>query len=276
MRRYKTFIVENEIEPLQNLKSLLSRYPERIDLENIVVARTYTEAQEILANGNRFDLSIFDKFLGENKISNSLITDNNRDFLGVLVFNTINKQEHKKMQDWQILGRFLILGKPFTRRSVASLMEQLDLEPGSKKSLPEETRSEANRKELLVRISSDTLVTIKQENLVFISIYDSRITLLLIDKKNDFVDVSIGGHLLDFIKLLDKEIFVQINRNTIINFLYLDTIIKQNCTIKLHVNQKKIGKRLPNQIEEKIHFTYANTYIDQIEEHYSIFKSKNK
>ena len=276
MRRYKTFIVENEVEPLQNLKSLLSRYPERIDLENIVVARTFTEAQEILANGNRFDLSIFDKFLGENKISNSLITDNNRDFLGVLVFNTINKQEHKKMQDWQILGRFLILGKPFTRRSVASLMEQLDLEPSSKKSLPEETRSEASRKELLVRISRDTLVTIKQENLVFISIYDSRITLLLIDKKNDFVDVSIGGHLLDFIKLLDKEIFQQINRNTIINFLYLDTIIKQNCTIKLHVNQKKIGEKLPNQTEEKIHFTYANTYIDQIEEHYSIFKSKNK
>ena len=60
MRKLRILIVEDRENYITSLKTLLEDFHDIVDMGNIIIAKTFIEARNLILNRKQFDLSILD------------------------------------------------------------------------------------------------------------------------------------------------------------------------------------------------------------------------
>lgn len=212
MKKYKLLIVEDEPEPLKRLLTLLKEHFDVIDENQIKVATSFADALKIISNSNGFDFSILDRKLDEGETCLTLMNQINIDKLGIIVLNTINEYDQKVMEEYQITGDYKVLGKPFTRISVAKLISEI---VNIKISQNEFKESEGtildigNSGELIISDFNNILFVEGSNKYCHFYIFENNVI-----KKVENVSGTVDDQML---KLHKFEIFLRVHKSYIVN-----------------------------------------------------------
>lgn len=244
MKKYKTFIVEDQTAPLERLLLLLKAYPKVIDLDSIVIARSFNEAQDIILNGEQFDLSIMDKMLG-GKTCFDLISKENKDSFGIIVLNTVDKKSQKYFQEISLLGNYLVLPKPYNKDDVAGLVNQLisfnrpiseELDDDSPIWLKEKSKG----------------FPVKQNDIVYIEVNDNYCYIYFIN--NGICRKHIATKQLShYEELLNRKMFFRISDKYLINLEYISTYEDGNIKLKPKYENAEINLTLAKNKSKAFH-----------------------
>jgi DNA-binding LytR/AlgR family response regulator len=247
MRKYKILIVEDDVESLERLMSILKSYDKLVDLPLLVKATSFLEAQNIIASGKKFEISILDRNLDEGETCYSLITEKNREIFGLLVFNTIEKKDQEELSNHRILGRYLILGKPYTEKSVAKLFSEI-----AELQLNNDAEAKV-LKPLLIKENLSYKV-LPQGKIIYLEVKGNLTDFYYYNEAGLKSKVSETGQLSDYLQHLSSNIFQQINRSIVVNTSYIIKFSKKDKS--LHLNGITEG------------FTISESFFEKIEQRY--------
>lgn len=240
MSKLKLFIVEDDEEALERLIALLQRYGDIINLDALVIARSFAEAQNCIIETKGFDVSILDKNLDEGETCFSLITEKNIQKFGLRVFNTIERNDEELLKKLQISSGHLVLGKPYTVKSVATLMSEI-----TEKNVAQHKPGDY----LTVKIKNDYKYLLK-EFILAIVINNNLATIHYKDEDGDVPKFTETGQMEKYLLELGLESFQLIRQATLINIKSIAKVNKQERTLYLK------GVTEP--------FTVAESYIESL------------
>jgi DNA-binding LytR/AlgR family response regulator len=220
MKKYNVFVVEDDPESLKRLTTLLKPYDSLFDLTNIVIATSFVEAQQCLVQSNGFDISILDKNLDEGETCFSLITEKNVAKFGLFVFNTIEKSDAALLEKLKVSGGHLVLGKPYTEKTVATVMDEISSLLGKKTILP------TLEIDCITVKDKTGYKVLHKHNIVALVISGNYANFHYLDDKNKVIKINESGQLHDYPTLVNDTQFQQIHRGTVINTKYVTEIFK--------------------------------------------------
>jgi len=238
--KLKIFIVEDDKEALESLLTLLQRYSDIIDLDSLVIANSFVEAQNCILQTKGFDISILDKNLDEGETCFSLITEKNIEKFGLRVFNTIEFSDQQLLKEMRISSGHLVLGKPYTEKSVAALMTEIT----------EKMDNNYKSVDYLTVKDKNEYIFLKKESILAIVITNNLATIHYKKEDGRLAEIPQIGQMEKYILELGGTSFQLIRQGTLINIKNIEKVIKHERSLYIK------GIKKP--------FTVSDNYVEAL------------
>lgn len=206
---FKTFIVEDEEEPLKSLVRELENSPFKTIIKVEAIARSYREALDIILT-HKFDLSILDKKLDEGYTCFDLIEKSNLLHYGVIALNS--KEQNipiDKLYLFKELPTYIL--KPYTESSIKDFIRRLnDIEIKEK------------LKKISLDAGGDGTISVIEDSIIYVQATGGYIEYFLnepVAGKNRWL---IRDTLLNALKELDNTKFMQVHKKYIANIAAIE------------------------------------------------------
>lgn len=216
MSKFNLFIVEDDEEALESLLILLNPYENIINLDSLVIARGFVEAQNLIIQTKGFDISILDKNLDEGETCFSLINEKNIQKFGLRVYNTIEFSDQELLRKSKIGSGYLVLAKPYTEKSVAALMTEIaQMIDNNHKSV-----------DYLTVKKSDDYNFLKKEFILAIVIKNNLATIHYKHENGEIGEFKQTGQMEKYILDLGTDSFQVVRQGTLINIKSIEKVNK--------------------------------------------------
>lgn len=234
MQKYKVFIAEDETGPLGRLLTFLSESPEKIDINNLTIARSYAEAVKHIKSSAGFDLSIIDNDLNDDT-GFKLLTKDNIPKLGIIALNSINPEGARYASLLKGIGGYITVDKPFNDIDIKRLVDNLPEIPsisktnnnGNIENFNEEIPVKKGEQKSLTRLviyEGNAAVFISPENIFYIEVIGNYVTIHYL-YNNKAESHRKKGQLVYYIERLDPNQFYKLGKNYLLNLNRVDKVL---------------------------------------------------